>query len=54
VPFHIAMTKSEPQPQTGSKDRRFVTEHELMESLNRSLWEVERERVIEPKPAPRR
>jgi len=50
------MTRSEQQPQqnqAGSRERRFVTEAELMDSLNRSLWEVERERATEPKPATR-
>ena len=49
-----AMTKSETQTQPGSRERRFITEQELMESLNRSLWEVERERVTEVKTPPRR
>lgn len=30
--------------------RRFVSEMELMESLNRSLWEIERIRVQEGEP----
>lgn len=33
-------------PQT----RRFVTELEMLESLDRSLWEVERRRVQELEP----
>jgi hypothetical protein len=43
------MAKTEQQTQNGSRERRFVTEQELMESLDRSLWEVERERATEPK-----
>ncbi|MEN9581332.1 MAG: hypothetical protein RJA70_4341 [Pseudomonadota bacterium] len=33
--------------------RRFVSEIELMESLNRSLWEIERIRVQEGEPEER-
>jgi hypothetical protein len=33
-------------PPSIPRERR-VTEQELMESLNRSLWEVERQRVTE-------
>jgi hypothetical protein len=46
------MTRRDQEPQqnqAGSRERRVVTEAELMDSLNRSLWEVERERVTEPK-----
>jgi hypothetical protein len=39
--------KSEKDGPTPGRDRRFVTEQELLESLNRSLWEVERQRVEE-------
>jgi hypothetical protein len=39
--------KSEQDPPAPGRERRFVTEQELLESLNRSLWEVERERVQE-------
>lgn len=35
------------------RTRHFVTELELLESLNRSLWEVERSRVEENGNAPR-
>lgn len=44
----MARTEQQPQQtQAGSRERRFVTEAELMDSLNRSLWEVERERATE-------
>jgi hypothetical protein len=41
------MAQTEKDSQSGPRDRRFVTEHELMEALNRSLWEVERRRAQE-------
>jgi hypothetical protein len=34
-----------PPEETILRDRHPVTERELMESLNRSLWEVERRRA---------
>jgi hypothetical protein len=33
--------------QSGHRERRVVTEQELREALDRSLWEVERRRVQE-------
>jgi hypothetical protein len=47
------MAKGEKDNQSGARDRRFVTEQELMEALNRSLWEVERERAQETTGTPR-
>ena len=41
------MAKSDKETPAGSRERRVVTEQELLESLNRSLWEVERQRVEE-------
>ena len=42
-----AMAQNEKDNQSAPRERRVVTEQELMESLNRSLWEVERQRVQE-------
>jgi len=41
------MAHNEKDNQSGTRERRVITEQELMESLNRSLWEVERHRVQE-------
>ncbi|HEX4337461.1 MAG TPA: hypothetical protein VH062_16215 [Polyangiaceae bacterium] len=41
------MAQNEKDNQSGHRERRVVTEQELMEALNRSLWEVERRRVQE-------
>ena len=41
------MAQNEKDNQSAPRERRVVTEQELMEALNRSLWEVERERVQE-------
>jgi hypothetical protein len=41
------MAQNEKESQSGHRERRVVTEQELMEALNRSLWEVERRRVQE-------
>jgi hypothetical protein len=48
------MAQNEKDNQSVPRERRVVTEQELMESLNRSLWEVERERVQERTRGPRR
>ncbi len=47
------MAKSEKDNESRARDRRFVTEQELLEALNRSLWEVERERAQETSGGPR-
>jgi hypothetical protein len=41
------MAQNEKDNQSAPRERRVITEQELMEALNRSLWEVERERVQE-------
>jgi hypothetical protein len=48
------MAKGEKESPGTGRDRRYVTEQELMETLNRSLWEVERQRVEEARNEPRR
>jgi hypothetical protein len=48
VPFSSPkMANSEKNQASPPPERRHVTEQELMETLNRSLWEVERRRVEE-------
>ena len=44
------MAQQEKDNQSTPRERRVVTEQELMEALNRSLWEVERRRVQEHGP----
>lgn len=46
----IEMAQNEKDNQSVPRERRVVTEQELMEALNRSLWEVERRRVQEHGP----
>jgi hypothetical protein len=41
------MAQNEKDNQSAPRERRVVTEQELMEHLNRSLWEVERNRAQE-------
>jgi hypothetical protein len=41
------MAQGEKDKQSASRERRFITEQELMDALNRSLWEVERRRAQE-------